>query len=68
MGALTGAICGAIAIGITGGIAGIPLALGASIPLARMTDKYKSARFKALTGHFSSYLYLAKQGRFERDL
>jgi hypothetical protein len=68
MGVLTTAIGGALAIGLTGGIAGIPLALGASIPLVRMNDKYKSARFKALTGHFSSYLYLAKRGRFERDL
>jgi hypothetical protein len=65
--ALTATVGGAFAIGMTGGLAGIPLALGATIPLIRMTDKYKAARFKALQGHFSAYLYLAEHAQLEAD-
>ena len=48
-------------------IALIPLALVAAVPMVGLTDKYKASRFKALNGHFSSYVYLAKHTRFEFD-
>jgi hypothetical protein len=54
--------------GITGDFAGSMLALGAGIPLVRATDNYKAARFKALKGHFSSFLYLAEQAGRVREL
>lgn len=66
--AFVAAIVGAGVRGIAGDFPGSLMALGAAIPLVRATDKYKAARFKALSGHFSSYLYLARQGKFERDL
>jgi hypothetical protein len=52
----------------TGGFAAPALAVPSSILLARMKKKYNAARYKALDGHFTSYLYLAQRGKFEQDL
>lgn len=64
MGAMAVVIGGSIA---AGGWAGPAFAIPSAAALTNLHDKYKSARFKALHGHFSSYLYLAKKGGFECD-
>lgn len=65
MGAIVASVGGAI---MTGGWAAPALAISSTALLANLHDKYRTARFKALYGHFSSYVYLAKQRRFEQDV
>lgn len=52
----------------TGGWLGPILTIPAAGILKRMQSKYQAARYKALDGHFTSYLYLAKQRHFEQDV